>query len=208
VFTCSHLLLPSLDLFLPSKRVRFHHRLNDLCQLSSRGFHIFDIALIALHSCRGFVPVLFCLGGDGKLGNLLWWLIAADVLPLAFDIEYEGMLCLLVVKLRVIPFASTAAVEAVEADTQASWVVNAVEALCAVLTIDALSGCGCAELYAKVLGEVRVGIVERKSYRLFEYAYTTSWTGEDEMNLMVVYLKLIASGTETRESGMTPEVDI
>ena len=108
----------------------------------------------------------------------------------------------------MVSFACTTAIEAIEADVQTSWVVDAVKALCAVLTIDALSGCGCAELYAKVLGEVRVGIVERKSYRLFEYAYTTSWTGEDEMNLMVVYLKLIASGTETRESGMTPEVDI
>jgi len=88
------------------------------------------------------------------------------VLSLAFDVENERMICLLVVKLRVISFASTAAIEAVEADVQTSWVIDAVEALCAVLAVDALCGCGCAELYAKVLGKIRVGAVVRKSYRL------------------------------------------
>jgi len=153
MFACSHLLLPSLDLFLPRKRICLHHCLNDLCQLSSRSFHIFNVAFIALHSCRCLVTVLFCFGGYGKLGDLLWWFITADVLSLAFDVEYERMLCLLVVKLRVIAFAGTAAVEAVEADIQARWVIDAVEALCAILTIDALCGCRCAEFCAEVLKE-------------------------------------------------------
>jgi len=83
----------------------------------------------------------------------LWWFITTDVLSLAFDVEYERMLCLLVVKLRVIAFAGTAAVEAVEADIQARWVIDAIEALCAVLTIDALCGCRCAEFCAEVLEE-------------------------------------------------------
>ena len=111
------------------------------------------------------MPVLFCFGGDGKLGDLLWGLIAANVFSLAFYVEYERMLCLLVVKPRVIPFASTAAIEAVEADVQTIWVIDTVEALCAVLTVDTLGGCGCAELYMRLLvgelGECSLG----KSYR-------------------------------------------
>jgi len=63
------------------------------------------------------------------------------------------MLCLLVVKLRMIPFACTAAVEAVETDVQASWVIDAVEALCTILAVDALCGCWYAELCAEVLGQ-------------------------------------------------------
>lgn len=68
------------------------------------------------------------------------------MLSLAFDVENERMMCLLVVELRVISFASTAAVEAVETDVQASWVVDAVKALCAILAVDTLCGCWCAEL--------------------------------------------------------------
>jgi len=75
------------------------------------------------------------------------------------------MLCLLVVKLGVILLPGTAAVKAVKTDIQASWVIDAVEALCAVLTVDTLGGCGCAELYMRLLvgelGECSLG----KSYR-------------------------------------------
>jgi len=97
------------------------------------------------------------------------------------------MMCLLVMELRVISFASTATIEAVEADVQAGWVIDAVEALCAVLTVDALCSCWCAELYAKVSEEIRVGAVVRMSYRLLQYAYTTCWIGEDKMNLMRLF---------------------
>jgi hypothetical protein len=80
------------------------------------------------------------------------------VLSLALNVENERMMCLLVVELRVIPFACTAAIEAIEADVQASWVVDAVEALCAVLAVDALCGCGCAEFCAERSGKCSGGV--------------------------------------------------
>jgi len=75
------------------------------------------------------------------------------VLSLAFDVENERMMCLLIVQLRVLPLASTAAIEAIEADIQTSWIIDAVEALCAILAIDVLSGCRCAELCTNTSAE-------------------------------------------------------
>lgn len=72
--------------------------------------------------CR-VVSVFFCLGGDGKLCDLSRRLVAIDRLSGAADVEGKRVAPDGVVKQGVLSFGSAAAVEALEADIEASGVV-------------------------------------------------------------------------------------
>lgn len=60
------------------------------------------------------------------------------MLSFTLDVQGEWMMLSFVVQLGVMPFAGAATVEAVEADIKAAWLINIVEALRAVVTIDGL----------------------------------------------------------------------
>lgn len=94
------------------------------------------VALEALDIDSLVVLVLLFLGSDGELRDLGWRFISSNQLALSAYIQDEGMRSEGGMERGVLARADATAIEALQADIKAVLVVNGVEALGAILSID------------------------------------------------------------------------
>jgi hypothetical protein len=133
------LLFPGLDLFLSRKCIGLEHALHHLRQLSrARVDDIDSVAYVALDLGGGVVFVRFRLCSYSKLGDFLGRLISGDLLSRTLYVDNQRMAGRLDMEQRVVSGSCAATVEADEANVQASGLVDGIEALSAVFTIDGL----------------------------------------------------------------------
>jgi hypothetical protein len=136
-----HLLFPCLDLLLFGKSIRLEHSADHVGYIAWL-LETFDSTLEAFDLGYRFVSVLFGLGGDSKLGELLGRLLAVLAFARALDVHGEGVLGLLGVLATMDTLAGASTVEAMQANIETLGLVDVVKAECAVFAVDRVCGCG------------------------------------------------------------------